>query len=111
MAVRHEDLRMIEGGTAKEHPLVRQRFHERDQRVDSSSVRFGTPSGSMVTSSRVLIGATFPAAVELDDFVERADIAVMEIRGGQRDVAQRRHLERAIQAEPFRDRGTVKRGG
>ena len=50
------------------------------------------------------------AAVELDHLAQRARVAVVEVRRGQRHVAQRRDLERAVDAEALGHGGAVERG-
>src|SRR5439155_15382534 len=89
LADRDEQLGVVEGRRLVLHPRVRQRLHERDE---------GVLLGVREAERRELlrrVGEVTAAAVEVDHLAQGQLTAVVEVRRGQRDVAQARRLEEA----------------
>ena len=87
----HEQLRVVERRRRVGDARVRERLQERDEVV---LLRLGQAEVAE-HAALLVVGEVAVAVVEVDDLAQRHLAAVVEVRRGQRDVAQLGHLERA----------------
>ena len=107
MAVRDEQLRVVERSALTHDPQVRQRTAEkRDEVVDLlwGQVQLADLEVDVLD---VVLAEVAAAVVELHHLANRALPAVVKVRRGELEVAQAGHLEGAVSDRAFADRQIV----
>ena len=99
MAIGHEELRVVERGAAIAHALVGQRSRKATMASFRRKPDWGGRAARWACRRLRDRRHVAAAAIELHDLAQRQGVAVVEVRSGQRDVAQRGDLERALDAE------------
>ncbi|TMA38419.1 MAG: hypothetical protein E6J79_06845, partial [Deltaproteobacteria bacterium] len=101
VAVRDEELRVIEGRALEAHPVVGEGLQEGNEvRLASRRSDEAAHAGDLgVEVGGVGLVEVAAPGVELHYLVESEHAAVVHVGAGQLDVAQRRRLERAVDRE------------
>src|SRR6188474_2654106 len=110
MSVRHEELRMIEWSALEHDPVVGKRLQVSDERVDLVGVqRRGRDAQRLDDRAVELVDGKHIAtpAIQFDHLTKRERVAIVEIRRGERYVAERRDFERALNPKALVDDGAI----
>src|SRR5262245_56787314 len=99
MSVRHEELRMIERSALEDDTVVGKRLQEGDERIDLVGVQGWSGDAKQLDDRAVeFVDGKHVAApgIQLDHLTKRQHVAIVEVRRGERHVAERRDFERTL---------------